>query len=138
MAQGAAHGSGVIQMLEFLSPRFQRKVLAPLSERTVVVHGAGGARINVNGGRGAGSWCVRWSDISHYAHAEGHFWNSDAILLALRGGELSMAIPIEACGARDFFEALVRHCPNRALRDLPRLGGPSRSQPATAIVTDSH
>ncbi len=138
MAQGAAKGSRVTQMLDFLSPRFQRKVVAPLSERTVVVHGAGGARISVNGGRGAGSWCVRWSDISHYSHAEGHFWNSDAILLALRGKELLMAIPTEACGAREFVEALVRHCPKRGPRDPLRLGGPARPQPAKPFLADSH
>jgi hypothetical protein len=98
-------------VIHFLASRSQKKQATPLSERMVVLNGTAGVRITVSGGRDAGDWEFRWSEISHYSHAEGHFWNSDAILLALRGNDRMMAIPTEARGAREFFETLVRRFP---------------------------
>jgi hypothetical protein len=101
-------------VMQFLGAKSPRKRAAPLSERMVVRNGAMGACFRVSEGDGAGGWCLSWRQISNYSHAEGHFWNSDAILLAIRGSNQTLAIPTEARGAREFFEALVRKCPRPA------------------------
>ena len=113
-------------MLDFLSVGSARKRSAPLSARTVVAYGAAGVRIEVTSGRGAGSWLFRWRDIRHYSVEEGHFWNSDAIVLALRGEPPVIAIPTEARGAREFLQALERHRPPTAGAGRPEPGGPGR------------
>jgi hypothetical protein len=83
----------------------------PLSERMQVLTTAAGVQLKVTGGPGAGNWHFRWGDISHYAHEEGYFWNSDAIVLTLGDERHCVAIPTEAVGAHECYEMLVRKCP---------------------------